>query len=55
MLLIYNNLRRQISDLLFQLHAITGSDTMPYKYNAAKVHVFKKSGKDPYSFNLIKI
>ena len=50
---IYGNLRREISNLLSRLHAITrSSDTM--SYNFGKVYVFKKVRKDHFSFTMIK-
>ena len=40
--MIYDNLESEISDFLPQLHPITRSDNMSYKFNVEKVNVFKR-------------
>ena len=45
----------EISNFLTQLQAITSFDTLSYKFNVAKVQVFKKFCKDPSNLTLINM
>ena len=51
--MLYENLAIRISDFLLHLRAATGSDTISYKINVGKVHVFKKVNEDSPSLTLI--
>ena len=52
--MIYDNLESGIS-VVSQLDAMTGCDTMSYKINVGKVHIFKRISKDPSSLPLTKM
>ena len=45
--MIYDNLGNEISDVVFEPHAITGCDITSEKFNVEKVLGFKKTFTDP--------
>ena len=53
--MIYGNLGNEVSDVVSELHAITGCDTTPYKFNVEKLLVFKKAFKDPSSVKVMNV
>ena len=53
--MIYDNLESEISDIVPELHGVTGCDTTLYKFHVEKTNVFKNVYKLSFSLTLFKM